>query len=323
MPVYNGENTIQTSIGSILNQTLQDFKILVYDDGSTDGTIQKLESFGDSRIKIVSGGENKGGLYARSQIVPLIDTEYCVWLDDGDYLCRNDALERALAVAKSENYDMVTFGRVNYIDKEGRDHVVGGLRTPNDFMYFGDKLFEMHYPVEHSNILWSKIIKTELMKKCVPEGDILQKRFIGDELFFSGLLFFYTKRYCHLETEEPMWAHNYEIGSLGSRKDDVSEEYFNEKCEYKYNAIKYLYNKISAIRPLTNTEKVNLLKGVNLEALCIKIRMMRKNNDMQNARKLATVWHNWFCLDGFYVLNDFEGIENQSYSTYLEGVIYG
>jgi len=323
MNVYNGDGYLQTSIGSVRNQTLQDFKILVYDDGSTDNTVQVLESFNDPRISVIRGNENKGVLYARSKLIPMIDTEYCMWLDDDDFFCRNDALERALAVIKSENYDLVSFARMNYIDRENHSYVVGGVDEPNDFMYFGDKLFEMHCPVENNRMLASKIMKSELLKKCVPGDEILQKRYVADAMFFIGLLYFHAKRYCHLVSEEPIYSYNYDIGVFGSRMKDDSAEYFNGKCEYRYDVVKHTCESIKKERPLTDAEKNNVLKMANLENLCRTIRILRNEKDMEHARELAAVWHNWFCLDGYYVLNDYEEIENVSYCTSLENLIYG
>lgn len=57
MPVYNAELYIEAAVASVLAQTFQDFELLLLNDGSTDGTLQKLEKFAaqDTRCKIISG----------------------------------------------------------------------------------------------------------------------------------------------------------------------------------------------------------------------------------------------------------------------------
>lgn len=60
LPVYNVAPYLKEALDSILNQTIQDFEILVIDDCSTDNTIEIANSFQDARIKILSKKENKG-----------------------------------------------------------------------------------------------------------------------------------------------------------------------------------------------------------------------------------------------------------------------
>ena len=59
---YNDENTIVSSVESLLNQTYQNIEILVLDDGSTDGTYEVLmQNFNDNqKIRIFKNNENIG-----------------------------------------------------------------------------------------------------------------------------------------------------------------------------------------------------------------------------------------------------------------------
>ena len=120
MPVYNGEKYLSDSIGSILNQTYRDFRLLVYNDGSTDGTMDILRSFNDSRIRIMDNDTNKGEIFGRTSLINAVDTEYCMWCDDDDYFCRNDFFERALGMIKSGGYELVNFQNFDYLLKDGR-----------------------------------------------------------------------------------------------------------------------------------------------------------------------------------------------------------
>lgn len=52
LPIYNGAKYIEGCINSILEQTYDDFELLIMDDGSTDDSVQIAESFNDPRIKI-------------------------------------------------------------------------------------------------------------------------------------------------------------------------------------------------------------------------------------------------------------------------------
>ena len=60
LPVYNVAPYLKEAVDSILNQTIQDFEVIIIDDCSTDKTIEVANTFNDSRIKIITKEKNKG-----------------------------------------------------------------------------------------------------------------------------------------------------------------------------------------------------------------------------------------------------------------------
>ncbi|WP_195500177.1 glycosyltransferase family 2 protein [Alistipes timonensis] len=66
VPVYNAEKYLPRCIESILRQTYPDFKLLLIDDGSTDGSGELLDEYAsrDSRIEVFHQ-RNKGVTAAR------------------------------------------------------------------------------------------------------------------------------------------------------------------------------------------------------------------------------------------------------------------
>lgn len=60
LPVYNCELYIEDAISSILNQTIQDFEIIIIDDCSVDNTVKIIQTIKDERIRLILKEENKG-----------------------------------------------------------------------------------------------------------------------------------------------------------------------------------------------------------------------------------------------------------------------
>jgi glycosyltransferase involved in cell wall biosynthesis len=60
VPVYNGADFIDECILSILNQTFNNFELLISDDASTDNTLDILSKYNDSRIRIIKNNNNNG-----------------------------------------------------------------------------------------------------------------------------------------------------------------------------------------------------------------------------------------------------------------------
>lgn len=83
MPLYNKQNTVAESIRSILAQTVQDFELIVVDDGSKDKSAERAESISDPRISVLKK-RNGGVSAARNYGVERAKGEYICFLDADD-----------------------------------------------------------------------------------------------------------------------------------------------------------------------------------------------------------------------------------------------
>lgn len=84
IPLYNKENFIENTIQSVLDQSFQDFEIIVINDGSTDKSEEKLQQFKDSRIQYFSK-KNEGVSSARNYGIEKATADFITFLDADDY----------------------------------------------------------------------------------------------------------------------------------------------------------------------------------------------------------------------------------------------
>ncbi|MFX0090642.1 MAG: glycosyltransferase family 2 protein [Candidatus Hodarchaeota archaeon] len=84
LPTYNRSHVLTRAIRSILNQTYQNFKLLIVDDGSCDNTKQVVEGFSDSRIRYLRRERNEGGSVARNSGIEAAKGEYIAFQDSDD-----------------------------------------------------------------------------------------------------------------------------------------------------------------------------------------------------------------------------------------------
>lgn len=82
IPLYNKEKQIAHTLQSVLNQTFQDFEVVIVDDGSTDGSVAEVEKLSDSRIRLihqknagVAAARNRGIEEAKGDLIAFLDAD--------------------------------------------------------------------------------------------------------------------------------------------------------------------------------------------------------------------------------------------------------
>ncbi len=119
MPVYNAEKFIREAIESILSQTFIDFEFIIINDGSTDGTLNKLEEYAqqDHRIQLVSR-ENKGLVATLNEGLALAKAPLVARMDADD-ISLPDRLEKQSTYLADHSNCVALGGRTLVIDPEG------------------------------------------------------------------------------------------------------------------------------------------------------------------------------------------------------------
>ena len=87
IPLYNRERTISRAIDSILNQTFQDFELIIVDDCSIDNSATLVREFQlqDSRIKYLKNDINQERCISRNKGIQSTTGKYICFLDSDDY----------------------------------------------------------------------------------------------------------------------------------------------------------------------------------------------------------------------------------------------
>ncbi len=88
IPLYNKEKQIACTLQSVFEQTFQNFEIVIVDDGSTDNSVEEVEKFDDSRIRLihqtnagVSAARNRGIEEASGELIAFLDADD-VWMPE-------------------------------------------------------------------------------------------------------------------------------------------------------------------------------------------------------------------------------------------------
>ena len=111
IPVYNSRDYLAETIQSVLDQSLEAVEIIAVNDGSTDGSLEVLQSFGD-RIRLVSQ-KNSGQGAARNRALAMASGDFVYFMDSDDWIDRN-TLESCVARCLKDNLDFVFFDAVSF-----------------------------------------------------------------------------------------------------------------------------------------------------------------------------------------------------------------
>ncbi|MGL4446939.1 MAG: glycosyltransferase family 2 protein [Aeromonas sp.] len=86
MPCYNAEKYISDAVISIKKQSFKDFKIIILDDASEDGTLKIVKELAvdDDRFCILQNKSNQGIAKSRDKLLSMVDTEFFAWMDADD-----------------------------------------------------------------------------------------------------------------------------------------------------------------------------------------------------------------------------------------------
>ncbi len=106
IPLYNKEHSVEKTLRSVLDQTFEDFEIIVVDDGSTDGSATRVEQIRDSRLRLIRQ-YNTGVSGARNHGIALAEKEWLIFLDADDTMHQGALWGFANAISSHPDAQMI------------------------------------------------------------------------------------------------------------------------------------------------------------------------------------------------------------------------
>lgn len=160
LPAYNAAKYIEQTINSLLQQTFTNFELLIVDDGSTDNTISIINSFTDSRIRLIKNEHNLGLVNTLNKAAILCNGKYIARMDADDV-----ALPQRLHLQK-EFLDTHTnvaavAGWVNFIDEDGTETGTWSLDRQTNTAGEIKKALVKENCIAHPTVM----IRTEVLQK--------------------------------------------------------------------------------------------------------------------------------------------------------------
>lgn len=121
MGIYNCASTLSEAIDSLIDQTYSEWKLIMCDDGSTDGTFQIAARYRDEypdKIVLIKNESNKGLNYTLNHCLEFADTEYIARMD-GDDISLPSRLKVEIEFLDSHPEYAIVSSPMIYFDEHG------------------------------------------------------------------------------------------------------------------------------------------------------------------------------------------------------------
>jgi glycosyltransferase involved in cell wall biosynthesis len=248
IPTCNRSEFLRGAIASVLNQTYQNFEIIVVDDASTDNIFEIVAAFKDERIRFIRHDTNKGGSAARNTGILASKCDYIAFLDDDDeWLPDKLRKQMEILVASPPEVGCVYTGCLDVDKASGKvirqriptkrgnlsrelliENCVGGtsamLLKKVCLQRVG--LFDENLPRSQDYDLWIRISR-EFLFECVPESlfkyHVHGKKISTDLRAVKGLDLLATK-YASYPLSKKLYSNDYlDFGILYCLSGDMHE----------------------------------------------------------------------------------------------------
>lgn len=135
IPTKNRRGLLERALGSVLSQSYSRYRIVVINDGSTDGTREYLDAIADARMTVIHSQKSRGVNVARNSGLKTLQTgEWAIALDDDDILLPDALATIALRIEElPESISIMCFNTV--VRTLSGEYVGGRAFNPGEESY--------------------------------------------------------------------------------------------------------------------------------------------------------------------------------------------
>lgn len=230
VPVYNVEKYLEECVQSLLNQTYQDYEIILVDDGSTDssGKICDMMAEHSSKIRVIHK-ENGGLSSARNAGLKAARGRYMGFVDSDDYILPT-MYEKLIYVMRKYRAQIASCKHFDFCMNSTLKEKNADIKITQDQVKVCNKreIFKLLFTHRISESVWDKLYSADLLKDChFAEGEINE-----DTSFVFHLL---DKASKTVVIDQELYGYRTRQGSITksgySEKFRVVEPHLNEiKC---------------------------------------------------------------------------------------------
>lgn len=284
IPSYNNEQCIENNLQSIFKQTYNKWRIIYFNDNSTDKTHEKFEELTENYKDKITYIHNKTKLsqaFNRYRGYNMCnDDEYCILLDGDDWLSNHNVLKYLSTFIPYHNLEM-TYGNYKYFVN---NKIENELRCPAD--YSEETKTQKTYRKDKWRAMHLRVMKASLLKQV----SVLD--YMNDKFEFNNCATDMVESYASLELSNGKHKHVEECLLIYNKTNSelYDNSYYNQqKSATEKKKRKAITNKILNIPPYQNAIKSDNIVVIDIEKPDYKTLLKRYKTELQKKMDLFLV----------------------------------
>lgn len=260
IPVYNVEKYIDKCLNSVLNQTYEDFEVIIVNDGTKDNSQKIIDKYVniDKRFKCFKK-ENGGLSDARNYGVKYAKGDYLVFIDSDDYVSEDYLNQVNMVLTEEKNIDVVKI-KLIIVNEEGKE-----LRREDGLNKNGNVEFSELVSLEFLEPAWSYIYNLNFWNKNKFEyskGKYHEDFGLTPEILVKAKNIYYLDYYSYYYVQRPQ---------------SIMSSNSNEKIIKKAYDMLEQYDRLIGITP-SKKENTKIYKSFLSNALISKSNTLKGND---------------------------------------------
>ena len=253
VPVYNTEEYLDECFESLFNQSLKNFEVVAIDDGSTDGSLNKLKQIQKKYPSLIIKSQKNAGLGATRNVGAKETTGEYIYFMDSDDIIEPYMLEKSVELLERSGSDFVGFQADIFGDIEGRNinEYKYVDRYLEDLKVYGGIEFQKKYHL---------VIPLYNIPFCVYRRGFLED---NNMVFMEGVLHEDVEFYWHLMTCNPRFIVSKDI--VYHRRYRQSSIMTGDNSAYRFKSRLQVFMKLSdeAVAELRDIYLYYAIRGLN------------------------------------------------------------
>lgn len=312
MPVFNHHEVVKVMVDSILDNTFQQWELIIVDDGSDDETLSQLIRYSDADKRIIllrrCDDEPKGAQTCRNKGLAHAKGEYITFFDSDDFITPFCFQQRVDAMDKNIDVDFLVFPSgllsENQMDSSTLDMKVFGYQVfEDDLMMFVSRILPFivwnniyrRQSLIDMNVKWDTSLKSlqdsDFNLCCLLKG--MKYRYIITEPDYAyRVITAHTSITSSMVSNEHKNSHIYAINKFYEM---IRKQYHNKYDRNLYFGALVIYNSVTATRPdddfgrmvVNCVNKWDPKRARKLNRAIIFCAFLRRFMPMRHARRLA------------------------------------